>query len=82
MLIAYTIFNVYFPKLVELRLGKEAIGGSRTKVLWDVVVFTLGGTPGAIVRNFLYSTCSSLIGCFRLARGWLRLTWDVENPSH
>ena len=55
MFIAYTIFNVYFPKLVELRLGEGSVGGSRKKVLWDVVVFTLGGTPGAIVCFFFFA---------------------------
>jgi len=54
--LAYTMFNVYFPKLVELRLGKGAVGGSRTKVLWDVVVFTLGGTPGAIIGAWMVET--------------------------
>lgn len=56
MSLAYTIFNVYFPKLVELRLGEGAVGGSRKKVLWDVVIFTLGGTPGAIIGAWMVET--------------------------
>src|SRR5260221_13235777 len=63
---AYTIFNVYFPKLVELRLGTG--GGkseSRLGVLWDVVIFTVGGMPGAIVRlaysGFAYAHSNTIV---------------------
>lgn len=42
------MFNVYLPKLLESRLGHAETGG-RKRALWDVVIFTLGGCPGAIV---------------------------------
>lgn len=42
------MFNVYLPKLLESRLGHTETGG-RKRALWDVVIFTLGGCPGAIV---------------------------------
>lgn len=60
-MLAYTMFNVYFPKLIELRLGKEAAGGSasRKHAMWDVVSFTIGGMPGAIVS--LTHTSLSLV---------------------
>jgi len=46
----YTLFNLFFPKLVELRLGKHAGGdNSLQSTLWDVVIYTLGGTPGSLV---------------------------------
>lgn len=58
VLAAYTMFNVYFPKLIEIRLGKEAMGNaSRKHVMMDVVIFTVGGTPGAIVRYAISSFC-------------------------
>ncbi|KAG8992280.1 hypothetical protein FRB90_001049, partial [Tulasnella sp. 427] len=47
MSLAYTMFNVYLPKLLESRLGHMETGG-RKRALWDVVIFTLGGCPGAI----------------------------------
>lgn len=51
----YTLFNLFFPKLVELRLGKHAEGGTLTQALWNVVIYTLGGTPGALVRSLFHS---------------------------
>lgn len=46
------MFNVYLPKLLE---GRGRAGdGSGTKTLsdnlWDVVIYAIGGCPGAIVR--------------------------------
>lgn len=46
----YTWFNLFFPKLVEIRLGKHEEGGSLTHALWNVVIYTLGGIPGSLVR--------------------------------
>lgn len=50
---AYTMFNVYLPKLLE---GRPGVGGdasgpkSLNDSLWDVVIYSVGGCPGAIVR--------------------------------
>lgn len=52
----YTLFNLFFPKLVELRLGKHAEGGSLTHALWNVVVYTLGGTPGSMIGAMMQET--------------------------
>lgn len=52
MSLAYTMFNVYLPKLLESRLGHTETGG-RKRALWDVVIFTLGGCPGAILGAFM-----------------------------
>lgn len=55
------MFNVFFPKLLELASEGDGDGGvgrstESTKTLeqnlWDVMIFTIGGTPGAIVRVF------------------------------
>jgi hypothetical protein len=45
------MFNVYLPKLLETR-RKTDVGPPKTleDTMWDVVIFTLGGCPGAIVR--------------------------------
>lgn len=51
---AYTMFNVYLPKLLETRTGSHDQGdGSKslTDSLWDVVIYALGGCPGAIVST-------------------------------
>ncbi|THH16949.1 hypothetical protein EW146_g3782 [Bondarzewia mesenterica] len=48
MSLAYTMFNVYLPKLLEAR---GAVGGKQKSLegtLWDVVIFTVGGCPGAV----------------------------------
>ncbi|KAL4073313.1 major facilitator superfamily domain-containing protein [Scleroderma yunnanense] len=50
--LAYTIFNVYFPKLLELSSGDE-VPRSLEDNLWDVVIFTLGGCPGAILGAYM-----------------------------
>ncbi|KAI0031935.1 major facilitator superfamily domain-containing protein, partial [Vararia minispora EC-137] len=51
--LAYTMFNVYLPKLLETR----SVAGSEPKslegTLWDVVIFTIGGCPGAMVGAWL-----------------------------
>jgi len=52
--LAYTMFNVYLPKLLETR-GVESLAqtSSLERTLWDVVIFTIGGIPGAVVRFVL-----------------------------
>ena len=50
---AYTIFNVYFPKLLELSSSGDGAPRSLEDNLWDVVIFTLGGCPGPIVGVFM-----------------------------
>ncbi|KAF9054830.1 major facilitator superfamily domain-containing protein [Panaeolus papilionaceus] len=53
MSLAFTMFNVYLPKLLETRgrTGGEERGLEES--LWDVVIFTLGGTPGALLGAYL-----------------------------
>jgi len=49
--LAYTMFNVYLPKLLETRrVVTQAETASLERTLWDVVIFTIGGCPGAVVR--------------------------------
>jgi len=45
------MFNVFLPKLLESVEGRNDILASKTleDSLWDVVIFTIGGCPGAIV---------------------------------
>lgn len=45
------MFNVFLPKLLEMGTsgGVERVK-SLEENLWDVMIFTIGGTPGAIVR--------------------------------
>ncbi|KAG8899343.1 hypothetical protein FRB99_006774 [Tulasnella sp. 403] len=50
MSLAYTMFNVFLPKLLEKRMG-HAGGEGKEKALWEVVIFTLGGCPGALIHN-------------------------------
>ena len=44
------MFNVYLPKLLETR-GIDPNGAPKSlqDSLWDVVIYSLGGCPGAIV---------------------------------
>ncbi|CAE6466448.1 unnamed protein product [Rhizoctonia solani] len=54
MSLAFTMFNVYLPKLLERRLGDAGGGeGSRKEALWDIVIFTLGGCPGALIGAWM-----------------------------
>lgn len=51
---AYTMFNVYYPKLLETSSRGDSTPKSLQDNLWDVVIFTLGGCPGALVRRFYF----------------------------
>jgi len=58
MSLAYTMFNVYLPKLLE---GRPGSGGdnapkSLNDSLWDVVIYAVGGCPGAILGAYLVDT--------------------------
>lgn len=50
---AYTMFNVYLPKLLEGRGSADegTAPKSLSDSLWDVVIYSIGGCPGAIVSN-------------------------------
>ncbi|CDO69845.1 hypothetical protein BN946_scf184884.g4 [Trametes cinnabarina] len=65
MSLAYTMFNVYLPKLLETRSPSGGTGGapkSLEESLWDVVIYSLGGCPGAILGAWLIES--------RLGRRW------------
>ena len=47
--LAYTMFNVYLPKLLETGTSEANSTKSLEDSLWDLLIFTLGGCPGAIV---------------------------------
>lgn len=52
VILAFTMFNVFLPKLLEMRQSgpiRTAEGKPLEDTMWDVVIFTLGGCPGAIV---------------------------------
>ncbi|GJE98431.1 MFS general substrate transporter [Phanerochaete sordida] len=52
--LAYTMFNIYLPKLLEGRgTAGDAAPRSLTDSLWDVVIYSLGGCPGAILGAYL-----------------------------
>ena len=52
--LAYHIFNVYLPKLLETRRNSSS-GATKSleSALWEVVIFTIGGCPGAVVSFHL-----------------------------
>lgn len=43
------MFNVYLPKLLETGSSDDTSTKSLEHSLWDVLIFTMGGCPGAIV---------------------------------
>ncbi|KAG8889996.1 hypothetical protein FRB98_001431 [Tulasnella sp. 332] len=55
MSLAYTIFNVFLPKLLESTVG-DANPHSRKRAMWDVVTFTLGGCPGSLLGAWMIET--------------------------
>ena len=49
--LAFTMFNVYLPKMLETRrVVSLAETSSLERTLWDVVIFTVAGCPGSVVR--------------------------------
>jgi hypothetical protein len=63
IMLAFTMFNVYLPKLLETRrVMSFAKAGSLERTLWDVVIFTIGGCPGAVVR-LIFPLKSGLFSC-------------------
>ncbi|KAG5638739.1 hypothetical protein H0H81_010549 [Sphagnurus paluster] len=58
MSLSFTMFNVYLPKLLETGSASRnsvvaAEGKTLEDSLWDVVIFTIGGCPGAILGAYL-----------------------------
>jgi hypothetical protein len=54
IMLAFTMFNVFLPKLLETRrVISVAEISSLERTLWEVVIFTIGGCPGAVVRTLL-----------------------------
>lgn len=45
----YTLFNVFLPKLLENRSSFD-VPQTLEQSLWDVMISTIGGCPGAVVR--------------------------------
>ena len=80
---AYTMFNVFLPKLLETDGGQVTQQQQRQskalqETLWDIVIYTIGGCPGAIVSVWCpWKRCRVLMyACVcSLARGWSRRGW-------
>lgn len=53
MSLAYTMFNVYLPKLLETGSSDDTSIKSLEDSLWDVLIFTIGGCPGAILGAYM-----------------------------
>jgi len=54
IMLAFTMFNVYLPKLLETRRVESlAKTSSLERTLWEVVIFTVGGCPGAVLGAWL-----------------------------
>ncbi|KAG8719743.1 hypothetical protein FRC08_002103 [Ceratobasidium sp. 394] len=52
--LAYTMYNVYLPKLLEQRLGATGSeGSSRLEALRDMVVFSIASCPGALLGAWM-----------------------------
>ncbi|KAG2132972.1 hypothetical protein DEU56DRAFT_902238 [Suillus clintonianus] len=52
MSLAYTMFNVYLPKLLETGSSDDTSTKSLEASLWDVLIITMGGCPGAILGAY------------------------------
>jgi hypothetical protein len=89
IMLAFTMFNVYLPKLLETRrVISVAETTSLERTLWEVVIFTIGGCPGAVVRTLLYPVCfSSLMSefFFPFRRRFIIIiklgAWLIERPG-
>ncbi|KAG8214375.1 MFS general substrate transporter [Butyriboletus roseoflavus] len=69
--LAYTMFNVYYPKLLETESRLDSTPKSLEDNLWDVVIFTLGGCPGALLGAYMVE---SALGRRRSLAGMTLLT--------
>jgi len=94
------MFNVFLPKLIEKRLGgmtpkpsqpsvKSIIGVRSTESsledsLWDVVIYSIGGCPGAILGAYLVESSFgrrwSLAGSTFLSAFFCTVFVKVEDP--
>ncbi|ESK88018.1 membrane transporter [Moniliophthora roreri MCA 2997] len=92
MSLAYTMFNVFLPKLLESSPNGTMVssvdGNSRPKTLeeslWDVVIFTIGGCPGAILGAYMIESPLgrrwSLAGSSFITALFCLLFITVESP--
>lgn len=75
------MFNVFLPKLLETRKKTGIISAAPVKTLeeslWDVVIFTIGGCPGAIVRY----PCSKPFRSMFINRALISLALISSNPA-
>ncbi|KAJ7601244.1 major facilitator superfamily domain-containing protein [Mycena floridula] len=71
MSLAYTMFNVFLPKLLETgsRAGDVLTPKTLEESLWDVVIFTIGGCPGAI------------LGAWMVDISWLGRRWSLAGST-
>ncbi|KAH8114414.1 MFS general substrate transporter [Phellopilus nigrolimitatus] len=56
MALAYTMFNVFLPKMLEMGTGGPAAGNAPKTLeatMWDVVIFTIAGCPGALIGAYM-----------------------------
>jgi len=55
MSLAFTMFNVFLPKLLEGRVPsvRASTGNDLERTMWNIVIFTLGGCPGALLGAWL-----------------------------
>jgi hypothetical protein len=77
---AYTMFNVFLPKLLETESGEQkTLEAEKTleDTLWDLVIYTIGGCPGAIVS--IKRRASQAISCLTSLNSsvptWWKLDW-------
>ena len=68
------MFNVFLPKLLETRSSFDA-PQTLEQSLWDVMIFTIGGCPGAIVRCFVLFSPSRRIYSFSISH----VDWCLPN---
>lgn len=80
---AFTMFNVYLPKLLEARGGSTPTASlsesadNLEKSLWNVVIFALGGCPGAVVRPPSYNREALLTGSISLVHTSSNRLWGA-----
>ncbi|KAL5524378.1 hypothetical protein ACEPAF_9518 [Sanghuangporus sanghuang] len=55
MSLAYTMFNVFLPKMLEMNTGGRTDESPKSleETMWDVVIFTIGGCPGALIGAYM-----------------------------
>ncbi|KAI8139532.1 major facilitator superfamily domain-containing protein [Fennellomyces sp. T-0311] len=54
--VAFTMFNVFLPKYLEILGFQGEAAPTRKDVYWDYMIYSLAGVPGSVLASFMIET--------------------------